>query len=56
MQTRILLLFILFLALAVFFATMSRQNVSDIASKQQAQVETMNQLDEIAFSKSENSD
>jgi hypothetical protein len=55
MQLRALLLFVLFLVLAAFYATMTRQSMSDFTDKQRAQTEAINQLDERALSESENS-
>jgi len=55
MQRRVLLLFVLFLVLAAFYATLTRQSMSDIASRQRAQTEAINQLEESALSESETS-
>jgi hypothetical protein len=39
-------LFILFVVLAVFYASITRQNVPAISAKQKAQTDMLNQLDE----------
>lgn len=49
MQTRVYLLFILFVVLAAFYASVTRESAPVIASKQQAQTEMFNQLDEAAL-------
>jgi len=51
MQRRGYLLFILFVALAAFYASVTRENVSMITAKQQSQTERFNQLDESVLTK-----
>ena len=53
MQRRVFLLFILFLVLAVFYSSVARENVPGITSKQQAQTELLNRLDESVLEKQE---
>jgi len=46
MQRRAFLLFVLFVVLAAFYVSATRENVPVIAAKQQEQTERFNQLDE----------
>ena len=46
MQRRTLLLFLLFLVLAAFYAAVTQENVPRITGAQQEQTESLNQLDE----------
>lgn len=46
MQRRVYLLFLLFLVLAGFYASVARENVPIISARQQAQTDRFNQLDE----------
>jgi len=52
-QTRVVLLFVLFLAMTLFYSTMTRQNMPNIAAKQKVQTEMMNNLDERALSQTQ---
>lgn len=45
MQRRVILLFILFLVTAWFYSAVIRQNMPDIAAKQRAQTEKLNNLE-----------
>jgi len=49
MKMRVYLLFILLLVVVVFYASVVRENVPVITSKQQAQTERLNRLDESAL-------
>lgn len=53
MQPRVYLLFILFVVLAAFYASVTRESVPEMAAKQHAQTEMFNQLDEIAVKQGE---
>jgi FlaG/FlaF family flagellin (archaellin) len=55
MQRRVLLMFALFVVLAGFYASVTRENVSMIQSEQKVQTEMFNQLDEQALSQAKNS-
>jgi hypothetical protein len=46
MKRRTVLLFLLFLALAAFYASVTSENVPHIMSEQKNQAETLNRLDE----------
>lgn len=50
MQRRVYLMFVLFLVLAAFYASVMRGNAPVIQSEQKAQTELFNQLDEQALS------
>lgn len=50
MPRRVFLLFILFLAVAGFYASVTRESVPRIASRQQVQTEQFNQIDSVAIS------
>jgi hypothetical protein len=50
MQRRVYLLFILFVVLAAFYASLARE-VPEITAKQQAQTEQFNHLDETVLAK-----
>jgi hypothetical protein len=56
MQTRVILLCVLFLIVALFYNTVTRQNMPNIEAKQKVQTEMMNTLDErvLARTQSEN--
>ncbi len=56
MQTRVILLFVLFLVVALFYDSVTRQNMPNIEAKQKVQTEMMNNLDErvLARTQSEN--
>jgi hypothetical protein len=45
-QRRVFLLFILFIVLAVFYASITRQSLPAISTEQKAQTDMLNQLDE----------
>lgn len=51
MQTRLILLFILFLVTSLFYGTVVRQSMPNIETKQKAQFELLNTMDERANSK-----
>ena len=55
MQRRVYLLFVLFIVVAGFYASVTRDNVPSIQSEQKAQTEMFNQLDERALSRVQNS-
>ena len=46
MQTRVILLFALFVVMAVFYASVTKDGASTIATKLQVQTEMFNQLNE----------
>ena len=46
MQRRTILLFILFAALALFYASVANRSVPDVIARQKAQTEMFEQLDE----------
>lgn len=50
MQRRVVLMFILFVVLAGYYASVTYDNVPTIQSQQKAQTEMFNQLDEQALS------
>ena len=50
MQTRVILLFVLVLVLALFYNTVTRQNMPNIEAKQKVQTEMLNNLDERVLS------
>ena len=56
MQTRVFLLFILFLTLTVFYISATWVTVPMIISEQQIQTEILNQLDDRVFERVENDD
>jgi len=56
MQRRGFLLFILFVVLAAFYASVSREGVPVITAKQKSQTERFNQLDESVLIKQKEPD
>ena len=53
MQRRVFLLFILFVVLAGFYASVTRTSVPVLTGKQRAQTEQFNQIDQVAVSAKE---
>ena len=51
MQTRLILLFVLFLVMSLFYGTVVRQSMPNIEAKQKAQFELLNSMDERAHSR-----
>ncbi len=51
MQRRVFLLFTLFVVLAAFYASVTREGVPVITARQQAQTERFNHLDETVLAK-----
>jgi len=56
MQRRVFLLFTLFVVLAAFYASVTREGVPVITAKQQAQTKQFNQLDEAVLTKPAHAD
>ena len=54
MQTRLILLFVLFLVMSLFYGTVVQQSMPNIEAKQKAQIELLNTMDERAHSKLQN--
>lgn len=50
MQRRLILLFVLFLVMALFYRAVIRQNMPEIKAKQAAQTQMLNNLDERVLS------
>jgi hypothetical protein len=53
MQTRVILLFLFFLVVALFYNTVTRQNMPNIEAKQKVQTEMLNNLDERVLSRTQ---
>lgn len=53
MQQRVILLFVLFVVLAAFYASVSRQSVPVITQKQRAQTELFDEMDANALNRTD---